>query len=58
MPADAVPATALRAARDCIASDVMAGRLDLHYRIEVFNESGECVHALRFQDALEVAPPR
>jgi hypothetical protein len=58
MPADAVPATALRSARDCIAGDVIAGRLDLHYRIEVFNESGELVHALRFQDALEVVPLR
>ena len=58
LAADAVPQAALRAARDCIAGDVKAGRLDLHYRIEVFSRSGELVHCLRFEDAVEVLPPR
>jgi hypothetical protein len=58
IPAEAVPATALASARDCMAGDVKAGRLDLHYRIEVFDESGDLVHTLPFSDALEVVPPR
>lgn len=58
MSSEAVPGVALMQARDCIAGDVKAGRLDLHYRIEVFNESGELVHALPFTDALDIIPPR
>ena len=54
----AVPDAALRSARDCIAGDVKAGRIDLHYRIEVFSEDGELVHALPFSDAVEIVPPR
>jgi hypothetical protein len=58
MPADAVAASALRQARDCIAGDVLRGWLDLHYRIEVHSEGGEIVHSLPFEDAVQVAPPR
>ena len=58
LPEGAVPAAALRSARDCIAGDVKNGRIDLHYRIEVVNESGELVHTLPFSDAVEVVPPR
>jgi hypothetical protein len=58
MPPEAVPGVALVQARDCIAGDVKAGRLDLHYRIEVFSEDSQLVHTLHFKDALEVAPPR
>ena len=58
LPPEAVPGAALRAARDCIAGDVQAGRLDLHYRIEVFNDDGELVHTLPFANALEVISPR
>jgi hypothetical protein len=55
---DAVPAAALRSARDCISGDVKNGRIDLHYRIEVMNESGQLVHTLPFSDAVEIVPPR
>jgi len=58
MPADAVPGVALRAARDCIAGDVRSGRIDLHFRIEVFSDSGELVYTLPFTDAVEIAPVR
>ena len=58
MPAELVPAAALRSARDCIAGDAKNGTIDLHYRIEVVNESGELVHTLHFSDAVEVVPPR
>jgi len=58
IPTDAVPAIVLASARDCMAGDVKAGRLDLHFRIEVFNESSDLVHTLPFSDALEVISPR
>jgi hypothetical protein len=54
MDADAVPSAAMEQARDCIAGDVINGRLDLHYRIDVQTGAGEIVHSLRFEDALEV----
>jgi hypothetical protein len=55
---EAVPEEALKAARDCIAGDVKAGVLDLHYRIEVLSEGGELVLTLPFSDALHVVSPR
>jgi hypothetical protein len=55
---EAVPEAALRSARDCMAGDVKAGRIDLHYRIEVFSEDGELVHTLRFSDAVEFVSAR
>jgi hypothetical protein len=55
MPAEAVSAKALLAARDCMAGDVKSGRLDLHHRIEVKDESGQIVHCLEFADAIEIA---
>jgi hypothetical protein len=58
MPAEAVMGSALSQARDCMAGDVKSGRLDLHYRIDVHDEAGLNVHTLRFEDALEVVPPR
>ncbi len=58
MAPEAVPDVALKSARDCIAGDAMAGRIDLHYGIEVFSETGELVHTLPFSDAVEVIPPR
>jgi hypothetical protein len=57
MPADAIERATLRAARDCMAGDVQNGRLDLRYRIDVHDESGEAVHRLAFPDALEVLSP-
>jgi hypothetical protein len=58
MSADAVAGAALAAGRDYIAGDVKAGGLDLHYRIELFNDDGELVFVLPFADALEVVGPR
>lgn len=45
----------LRAARDCMAGDVQNGQLDLRYRIEVQDVSGQVIHCLDFEDALEIA---
>ena len=52
MPVDAIPVIALRQARDCMAGDIKAGRLDLRYRIDVHDEAGEIVHRLPFEDAV------
>ena len=57
MPAKAVAGAALLQARDCMAGDVKNGRLDLHYRIDVHDESGAVVHSLAFEEALEVVRP-
>jgi len=58
MAAEAIPAKALFAARDCMANDVKDGRLDLHYRIEVRDEGGQVVHCLEFAAALEIVGAR
>jgi hypothetical protein len=57
MAAESVAAAALLQARDCMAGDVKDGRLDLHYRIDVHDESGNLVHSLPFADALEIVSP-
>lgn len=56
MPADAVPGYALRAARDCMAGDVMNGRIELKYRIDVEDDQRRIVHTVRFADAVEIVP--
>jgi hypothetical protein len=56
MSEDAVPGAALLAARDCMAHDLLSGRLELNYRIDVHNEAGEIVHTLQFADAVEIVP--
>lgn len=56
MPADAVPGFALRAARDCIAGDVMNGRIEFKYRIDVEDENGNVVHSVPFAEAIEIVP--
>jgi hypothetical protein len=56
MPEDTVADAALRAARDCMAHDLRAGRIDLTSRIDVHNEAGEIVHTLLFADAVEIVP--
>jgi hypothetical protein len=58
MGEDAVAGIALAAARDCIAGDVKEGRIDLHYRIEVFTDKGDLVHVLQFADAVEMVSAR
>ncbi len=56
LPADAIIGATLLQARDCMAGDVHNGRLDLRYRIDVHDDSGELVHSLPFPDALEIVP--
>ncbi len=53
----AVPAAALRAARDCIAHDAKAGRINLNQRITVEDEAGAAVHVIEFVDAVEITMP-
>jgi len=57
MPTEAVAGAALVAARDCIAGDVKSGKIDLHYRIDVHDESGKLVHSQPFVEAIEVVTP-
>jgi hypothetical protein len=54
---DGIAAVALTAARDCMAGDVHAGRLDLRYRIDVEDEAGAVVHSVAFADAVEIVAP-
>ena len=58
MPLAGVASAALRAARDCIAWDVRDGLLDMNYRIDVNDEVGTLVYALRFSDAVAFTPLR
>jgi len=58
MPEDAIPGVALRAARDCIAGDVMNGRVELKYHIDVEDEHGKIVHSVAFPDAVEIVPAK
>jgi uncharacterized protein DUF6894 len=57
MPASAVEHAVLTAARDCMAADVKNGLLDLRYRIDVHDESGQLTHRLSFSDAVNILPP-
>lgn len=54
MPQEAVIGAALMAARDCMCGDVKNGQLDLRYRIDVHNGSGELVHCLPFAEAVDI----
>jgi hypothetical protein len=54
MPLEAVAAAAMTGARDCLAADARAGRVDLRYRIDVEQGAGELVCSLAFADALEI----
>lgn len=54
MPAEAVERHALLNARGCIAEDAKEGLIDLHYRIEVHDETGAIVHSLAFADAVKI----
>jgi hypothetical protein len=56
MPEEAVNGAALRAARDCMAHDLRAGRIDLASRIDVHDEAGDIVHTLPFAGAVTIVP--
>ena len=49
-----VPERALRAAREIIADDAIAGSINLGYSIEVRDEAGRTIHTLFFKDAVKV----
>jgi hypothetical protein len=53
---EAVPTAALKAARDCIAGDVLSGRIELRYWIDVHDEQDAVVHTLSFADAVVIVP--
>lgn len=53
----AVPAAALKAARDCIAHDAKQGRLNLDQRIVVEDDTDATVHTIEFVDAVEITYP-
>ena len=54
MSVDAIQQHTLMNARDCIAGDVREGLIDLHYRLEIHDETGRVVHTLSFADAVTV----
>ena len=58
MPSEAVPGAALLAARDCIAGDVKNGKIDLHCRIDVHDESAKLIYTQAFADAVEILQPK
>jgi hypothetical protein len=51
-----VEEVALKNARDCMAGDVRAGRLELGHRIDVHDAAGTVVHSISFADAIEIVP--
>jgi hypothetical protein len=53
LPEEAVAGAALMAARDCMAGEILNGRVDLGYRIDVHAEDGSVVHSLTFAEAVE-----
>jgi hypothetical protein len=56
LPASAVAGAALLAARDCIAADVRGGRIELKYRIDVYDKEGALIYTMPFADAVEIVP--
>jgi hypothetical protein len=47
-----IPQRALKAAREIIADDVLTGRVNMGYSIEVRDEAGKTIHTLFFKDAV------
>ena len=52
--ADQLASTALKEARALVAQDALQGKIDLGLRLEVEDEHGNLVHALRFADAVRL----
>ena len=44
----------LKSARDCIAGDALAGRIDLRLRIDAEDENGRVIHSLPFAEAVTI----
>ena len=53
---EAVRLNVMAAARDIIAGDLRNGVIDLRYRIEAENESGQVVYSLPFKHAFSIIP--
>ena len=53
---DALRKAVLFSARDVIAADVRNGIIDLRYRIDAENGSGEIVYTLPFKHAFNIIP--
>jgi hypothetical protein len=51
---DAAREVALREARLLICDSVMKGRVELRHRIEVHDEAGNAVAAVRYGDSIEI----
>ena len=49
-----VPSAALHEAREIISADARSGCIDLNQRIEVTGSSGDVVHGIDFEDAVEI----
>lgn len=52
--ANVVAIKAMAAARDVISNDAKDGSIDLRYRVDVENTSGEIVHTIEFEDAVAI----
>ena len=53
---EAVRNKVMHAARDVLAGDLRNGVVDLRYRIDAENDSGEVVYTLPFKHAFSVIP--
>ena len=57
LPVGAIPNPAIRAARDCLAGDLLtSGRIVLKFWIDVHDREAPFVHSLSFADAVGVVP--
>jgi hypothetical protein len=50
----AIETCALKAARDTLSHDVIAGCIDFRPRLEVEDEDGKVVHCLELEDAVTI----
>jgi hypothetical protein len=53
---EALRAGVLFTVRDIMAADIRNGVLDLRFRIDAQDESGELVHSMAFKHALNIIP--
>lgn len=56
IPDNAVEEVALKNARDCMAGDVRAGRIELGHRIDVHDQFDGIVFSISFADAVQIVP--
>ena len=53
---ESLRAAVMRNARDVIAGDVRNGVVDLRYRIDAENDTGQVVYSLAFKHAFNIIP--